>query len=94
MIKRKIGKRIIQLSFFLWLIDISTKFVSTAIGKIICGDDYLCPVDGIVCDRSCGFNTDMHVSSVLIVLFIFGVLLLISSQKGSIEINDNDEANE
>ena len=93
-LKAKIGKRVMQFSFFVWFVDILTKSVSTMIGKIICGDDYLCPVDGVVCDRSCGFNTDMHLASALIVLFIFGILLLISSRKGAIEINDNDEANE
>ncbi len=80
-LKKTIGVGLIQVSLLLWIIDLATKAVSSIIGQIICGEDYLCPVDGVVCDRSCGFNTDMHLAFVFTSMLIFGLALFISSKE-------------
>ncbi len=80
-LKAKIGKILIKFSLTVWVIDLLTKVVSTTIGKIICGEQYLCAVDGVVGDCSCGFNTDLHLSMVLMTLLIWGVLLVLSANK-------------
>ena len=88
------GKSLIILSVVVWIFDLLTHLVSTLIGRIVCGDEYMCPVDGVVCDKSCGFNTDMHLSLVLLVLILLGVLLYHRSQKGIFPIDiKNGEAN-
>ena len=63
--------------------DRLTHFVSTVLGKMICGDHYIQPVNGIVGDTSCGFNTDMHLVRSLTVVLILGMVLYISSKKKS-----------
>ena len=80
-LKRIIGLCLIQVSLLLWIIDLTTKAVSSIVGYIICGEDYLCLVDGVVCDRSCGFNTDMHLAFVFTTMLIFGLALFISSKE-------------
>ncbi len=80
-LKRKIGKFLIKISLFLWILDRLTDWVSTLVGEMICGTEYLCPVDGVVCDRSCGFNTDMHLSMLFVTLIILGIILLLSANK-------------
>ncbi len=94
-VKRNIGLRLIQVTLLLWIIDLTTKAVSSIVGHIICGEDYLCPVDGVICDRSCGFNTDMHLAFVFTTLLILGLALFISSkEKHSVFESNHDEANE
>jgi len=68
-------------SLLLWIIDRTTGYISLTLGKMICGDTYLCPVDGVVCDRSCGFNTDMHLALFLVSIFLIGFVLYLSSKK-------------
>ena len=94
---RKTGVGIIQIALFIWVLDLFTKVVSTSIGKMVCGDTYMCAVDGVVGDCSCGFNTDMHLAFVLVTCMVFGLVLVISSRdKKSIFPIDikNSEANE
>ena len=69
------------ISLLVMVVDRVTNSISTFIGEIICGDTYMCPVDGIVGDCSCGFNTDLHLTFSLVVTLIFGFLLYISSKK-------------
>ena len=88
------GKSLIILSSLVWIFDLLTHLISTFIGHMVCGDEYMCPIDGVVCDKSCGFNTDMHLSLVLVVLILLGVVLYRSSQKGIFPIDiKNSEAN-
>jgi len=77
----KTGLYILIISLLLLIIDRTTELVSTFIGRQICGDQYLCPVDGVVCDRSCGFNTDMHLTFFLVITMILGMLLIKVSRK-------------
>jgi len=78
--KRKLGVGIMKVSLFIWALDLLTKIISTSIGKIICGDTYMCAVDGVVGDCSCGFNTDMHLAAVLFTSIVFSLVLIISSR--------------
>lgn len=64
-----------------WIVDRTTLAVSTVLGKFICGDRYMQPVNGIVGDISCGFNIDMHLTFILIIVLILGIALYISSKK-------------
>jgi len=94
-LKRTVGLRLIQVSLMLWIIDLTTKAISSMVGYMTCGEDYLCPVDGVVCDRSCGFNTDMHLAFVFTTLLIFGLALYISSkERHSVFESNHNEANE
>ena len=95
-LKGRIGAVIIKISLFIWIVDLLTKVVSTTIGEIICGDTYMCEVDGVVGDCSCGFNTDMHLAFVLVTCIVFGLVLVISSRdkKSQFPIDiKNGEAN-
>jgi len=78
---RKIGVSIIKIALFIWILDLFTKVVSTTIGKMICGDTYMCAVDGVVGDCSCGFNTDMHLAFVLVTLIVLGTVLTLFSKR-------------
>jgi len=69
------------ISLFVWIFDRLTGMVSSTIGIFICGDAYMCPVDGVVCDLSCGFNTDLHLSFAMVLFFIFGLMFYVSSKK-------------
>ena len=92
---RKWGKSLMTISFIIWIIDFLTQVFSTVIGHMICGDEYMCPVNGIVCDKSCGFNTDMQLSLVLVTLMVLGAVLYYRSKKGIFPIDiKNAEANE
>jgi hypothetical protein len=75
------GKGLIVFTFLFWVFDRLTNIFSNLIGEMVCGDKYMCPVNGIVSDRTCGFNTDMHLSFILILLFVLGILLYVSSKK-------------
>ena len=92
---RKWGKSLMFISFVLWIIEFLTHFFSEWIGQMICGEEYLCPVDGIVCDKSCGFNTDMYLFWLLVTLMLLGVLLYHRSRKAIFPVDiKNAEANE
>ena len=80
-LKQKAGIYITVLSLLLLITDRTTGILSTFIGKQICGEKYLCPVGGVVCDRSCGFNTDMYVLLSLGFMMILGMALLFSAEK-------------
>jgi len=44
-----------------------------------CGDDYLQPINGVMGDQSCGFNSDMYLAVLSLVLI--GIWLVISLNK-------------
>ncbi|MEE9313326.1 MAG: hypothetical protein V3V02_01635 [Rhizobiaceae bacterium] len=54
--------------------------LETAIGQWKCGDSYLQPVGGVVGDISCGFNLDMTVSALVILLLLIGLALIVSTK--------------
>ena len=79
--KAKVGVIIMTVSLLVMVVDRVTSSISTFIGELICGDTYMCAVDGIVGDCSCGFNTDLHLAFSLVVTLILGFLLYLSSKK-------------
>ena len=79
--RERLGIFMIKATVIIWLIDVVTHLFSTAIGMVICGDTYMCEVDGVVGDCSCGFNTDMHLTFVLMSILILGIVLVISAKK-------------
>lgn len=83
MTKKNIGLILIFASIMVWLIDRSTRVISTFISEIYCGDRYMKPVDGIVGDVSCGFNADMYLAASLFAVFLAGLLLLIFAKRRS-----------
>lgn len=83
-IKSKLGVVIMAISLLVMILDRVTSSISTLIGEIICGDTYMCAVDGIVGDCSCGFNTDLHLAFSLVVTLIFGFLLYLSAKKSKL----------
>ena len=84
--KRTTGIFFILLSLLVWLTDRLTHSISTILGKIICGGRYKQTADGMIVDPSCGFNIDMHFTFSLIVVFIFGILLYISSVRETMQV--------
>ncbi len=68
--RRKIGLLLITGSILVWLIDRISLVISTYIGELYCGKHFMQPMDGVVGDPSCGFNTDIY-----LVVFLFAVLL-------------------
>lgn len=83
--KKLFGIFTMAASLLVWLIDRMTHAVSDVLGKIICGDQYMLAVNGTINDRSCGFNTDMHLAYVLFIVFILGIALYRSSTNKTIE---------
>ncbi|MBX2867802.1 MAG: hypothetical protein KTR18_03970 [Acidiferrobacterales bacterium] len=53
--------------------------ISTQIGKWICGDQYLQLVDGVLSSQSCGFNTDLHLTGLLFLALVVGILLSLTT---------------
>ena len=80
-----VGIFMILISLPLWIVDRITHVIAHLLGKCLYGDRYLKALDGIAGDASCGFNIDMHLSFSLIILFILGMLLYVSSKKTSEE---------
>ena len=87
--KRTVGIFFIVLSLLVWLTDRLTHAISTMLGKIIYGDQYMQSVDGIVGDSSCGFNIDMYLAYSLFTVFLLGILLYFSSMKERVQMEEN-----
>ncbi|WP_067332122.1 hypothetical protein [Sulfurovum riftiae] len=83
-LQKAFAKILIVTTLLLWIFERMTSVLSDALGKWLYGEKYMQPVDGYVGDRSYGFNTDMHLSLLLIVLFILGMVLYISSKKDTV----------
>jgi hypothetical protein len=79
MIKRKLGLILTVSSILLWFIDRFSSIISANISKILCGDLYLQPVNGLLGDFSCGFNADMHFTALMFLVLITGIALIIIS---------------
>ncbi len=78
---RKTGILLIGVSMILFLIDRFSHALSDILGKIICGDQYLKPVNGVSGDISCGFNADMYLVAFLFVVLVAGGFLFVFSAK-------------
>jgi len=74
--KRSVGITLILFSLGTGVVDRFSLVISSALGKILCGDRYLQPVQGVVGDVSCGFNADMTLLLFLAVVLIAGTILL------------------
>ena len=79
--KRRVGLTLTVVALLVWIVDRFSSVVSTTLGKMICGEHYMCAVNGVVGDRSCGFNTDMYLSVILLVLMVLGLFFLFSSRR-------------
>ncbi len=79
MIKRKLGRILTVSSILLWFIDRSSSIISANFSRILCGDHYLQPVNGLLGDDSCGFNADMHFTALMFLILITGIALIIIS---------------
>ncbi len=79
--RRKFAMVLIVGSLLTWVLEKSSQQVSTAIGKLRCGDRYMQAVDGIVGDPSCGFNDDLYIASLLLILLLSGFVLYITAKK-------------
>ncbi len=51
--------------------------MSTLAGKIYCGEKYLQKVGGVISDLSCGFNSDIHLITLLSLSFTVGFMILV-----------------
>jgi hypothetical protein len=77
--KRKTGSILISVSGFLFLVDRLSLLISTALGKLFCGDKYMMPVNGVLGDKSCGFNADMYLAVFLVIIMAFGIFLFMTA---------------
>ena len=68
-------------TLLLWIFERATSILSDTLGEWWYKSKYMQPINGYLGDRSYGFNTDMYLSLLFIVLFIFGMLLYIRSRK-------------
>jgi hypothetical protein len=68
-------------SLALYMVERLSHVLSNLLGKNICSDAYMRPVDGVIGDASCGFNMDRYLSTGLIISFVLGVLLFIASTR-------------
>ena len=55
--KNIVGLTLIIYSILVWLIDRTTLSISTYLGELYCNKNYMRSVDGVIGDKSCGFNT-------------------------------------
>ena len=74
----KAGIATMALSLPLWIADRSTGLLTDSMGTICCGEDYLRPIDGIVSESSCGFDTDIYLSLALLSSFSLGALFTLA----------------
>lgn len=72
---RKIGLGLIISSLSVLLVDRISSIISTYLGKLYCGEQYMQPVDGVVGNLSCGFNADMYLVIVLLVVLLMGIII-------------------
>jgi len=76
----KFGLSLSLFSITAWVTDLlSGNWLSNMIGKSLCGDRYLQLIDGVLSEQSCGFNTDMHLTALLLLALIVGILLTLAT---------------
>ena len=61
------------------LIERLTLVFSSGLAKVICGERYMQPHDGIIGEHSCGFDADVYFIAVLIMLITASMLVLLFS---------------
>lgn len=49
-------------------------------GRLVCGDSYMQPVNGILGDVSCGFNIDMYLVTFMTISLFIGIFLVFTSR--------------
>ena len=74
--KRRVGTILIAGSVLLWLINRFSYIISSYFSRLLCGELYLQPVDGILGDVSCGFNADMYFTALMFLVLITGIAVL------------------
>lgn len=79
--RKKLGMILIVSVLLTWVAEKSTLNISKALGMLYCGDDYMQAVEGIVGDKSCGFNADMYLASVLLVILLIGFIMHITATR-------------
>jgi hypothetical protein len=75
--KRKIGMVSLVGFFLIGLIDHFSLAISSAIGKLYCGDSYMQAVNGVTGDVSCGFNMDMYLIAFVVVGLIISLIVTV-----------------
>ncbi len=73
------GILLISTSLALFLIERLSQSFSRLLGKVICGESYMQPANGVIGDASCGFNMDMYMTVGLSAAAVTGVILVIAS---------------
>ena len=84
-IMHRTGLIFIAVSAIAFLVDRFTHVLSDTLGKGICREQYLQPVNGIVGDQSCGFNTDMYLAVFLAMTCLTGIMLVVFSRNNRIK---------
>ena len=79
--KRVFAGFLAVISLSLWIFERVTNILTDLLGRWVCGSRYMQPVDGCVGDKSCGFNTDMYLSLLLVVLFVLSTILYALSRR-------------
>ncbi len=82
--RRKTGISLIVISLLLWLIEKPAQSISSFIGQTRCGDEYMQAVEGIVGEQSCGFNDEMYIASLLLIMVLSGFILHITSKQDQV----------
>lgn len=78
MTKRKTGIVLIIGSIAVWLIEWLLEHpISNLFGEMFCANRYMQPVDGIVGDVSCGFNSDLYLVVFICTVLLTGIVLVI-----------------
>jgi|GEM_PF-2010327 len=76
----KIGISLSLLSITAWVTDqLSHNLLSNAIGRWLCGDHYMQQINGIISEQSCGFNTDVHLTALLVLALAVGIILSLTT---------------
>ena len=94
--RKTLGLLLSLFSLLFWFIETASgRLLSDKIGERVCQENYLQPVNGFVGDLTCGFNSDMYLSSGLIILFMFGLLLIFTDGRRLVveTTPDEDDAN-
>ena len=72
-----LGTILVTSSLLIGLINRFSHIVSSCFNQLLYGALYLHPVDGILSDVSCGFNTGMHFLALMFLVLITGTVLII-----------------
>ncbi len=86
MAKIKIGMGFIIGSMVIWLVDRFSSFVSSFLGRMLCGNHYMRPAENVIGDISCGFNADMYLVVFLFVIFLIGIIFVVIAKNSRINI--------